>query len=71
MLICRPKFMVDKIVPFPKYNPRTTKDLLSLVYVVVDEVGSAYNAFALSEPSKESGGSLRVSKTFFFSHSSI
>lgn len=56
----RPKFMVDKIVPFPKYNPRTTKDLLSLVYVVVDEVGSAYNAFALSEPSKESGGSLRL-----------
>ncbi|XP_013147496.1 PREDICTED: uncharacterized protein LOC106110278 isoform X1 [Papilio polytes] len=48
----RPKYMVDRLHFYPKYS-RTTKEVVALVFVAVDDFHSAYHSFTLSEPSKE------------------
>ncbi|XP_059059824.1 uncharacterized protein LOC131853048 [Achroia grisella] len=50
--IIRPKYMVEKLVHFPKYN-RNTKEISALIFVILDECGSATHAFSLSESTKE------------------
>ncbi|XP_075990993.1 uncharacterized protein LOC142986394 isoform X2 [Anticarsia gemmatalis] len=54
--LIRPKFMIDKLVIFPKYS-RGGKDLTSIIFVVLDDVGSSFFTFALSESSKEANAS--------------
>lgn len=57
--------MVERMVTFPKYSSRNNKELASLICVIVDEVTSSYQCFALSESSKEnSPGTLRVSNFY-------
>ncbi|CAK1588371.1 unnamed protein product [Parnassius mnemosyne] len=47
----RPKYMVDKMHHFPKFS--RSKELVALIFVVVDDVSSSYHCFTLSESSKE------------------
>lgn len=56
----RPKYMVDRMVSQPVYSKTKAKELVGLIVVMLDEVNSAYTAFALSEPSasKESGSQI-------------
>ncbi|XP_041987374.1 uncharacterized protein LOC121739113 [Aricia agestis] len=51
--LIRPKYMIDRMIQFPKYISKTNKDLSGLVYVVVDDVGSSYTSFVLSETAKD------------------
>ncbi|CAH2103332.1 unnamed protein product [Euphydryas editha] len=49
----RPKYMLDKMVQIPKFVSKNNRDLSSLLYVLVDDLGSAYTSFALSEMTKD------------------
>ncbi|RVE42543.1 hypothetical protein evm_012806 [Chilo suppressalis] len=50
----RPKYMVDKMMHFPKYTSRpNSREIAGLLFVVVDDVGTAYQIFALSESAKD------------------
>ncbi|XP_049885901.1 pleckstrin homology domain-containing family G member 5 isoform X3 [Pectinophora gossypiella] len=58
----RPKYMVEKMICFPKSHPRNAKEVVSLSFVIVDEVGSSHNGFTFYETSKDpsSQSSLRL-----------
>ncbi|CAG9781805.1 unnamed protein product [Diatraea saccharalis] len=50
----RPKYMVDKMQHFPKYTSRpNSKEISGLLFVILDDVGTAYQIFALSESAKD------------------
>ncbi|XP_013179417.1 PREDICTED: uncharacterized protein LOC106126348 isoform X3 [Papilio xuthus] len=48
----RPKYMLDRLHFYPKYKSGT-KDVVSLIFVAVDDFHSSYHSFTLSESSKE------------------
>ncbi|XP_052752715.1 uncharacterized protein LOC113520702 isoform X2 [Galleria mellonella] len=59
--LIRPKYMVDKLLHFPKCN-RNSKEISALIFVMLDDVGSATHAFSLSETNKDpnSQGGLKL-----------
>ncbi|KAM3968400.1 LOW QUALITY PROTEIN: uncharacterized protein ACR2FA_012410 [Aphomia sociella] len=59
--LIRPKYMVDKLLHFAKYS-RNSKDISALIFVMLDDVGSATHAFSLSETNKDpnSQGGLKL-----------
>lgn len=53
-LFYRPKYMIDKMMHFPKYQSRPNgRDIIGLLFVVVDDVGTAYQSFVLTETAKD------------------
>ncbi|KAJ0183729.1 hypothetical protein K1T71_000152 [Dendrolimus kikuchii] len=59
--LIRPKYMIERMVTFPRYSTRNNKELIGLICVIVDEVTSSYQCFALSESSKDnSPGSIKL-----------
>ncbi|XP_061706336.1 uncharacterized protein LOC133517165 isoform X1 [Cydia pomonella] len=60
--LIRPKYMVDRMIHFPRYSTRNPRELASLIFVMVDEVGSSYHSFSLSEPAKDPNpqGTLKI-----------
>lgn len=62
----RPKYMIDKMIVYPRYAKGGNKDVIKdLICVVLDDVGSSTYGFTLSETTKDSNsqGTLKVSKT--------
>ncbi|KAJ8737801.1 hypothetical protein PYW08_000396 [Mythimna loreyi] len=51
--LIRPKFFIEKLISYPKISQRNPKEYGSLVFVGLDDVGSSYVAFSLSESSKD------------------
>ncbi|KAJ8737006.1 hypothetical protein PYW07_000277 [Mythimna separata] len=51
--LIRPKFFIERLVSYPKISQRNPKEYSSLVFVALDDVGSSYIAFSLSESSKD------------------
>ncbi|KAL0902633.1 hypothetical protein ABMA27_000460 [Loxostege sticticalis] len=52
--LIRPKYMIDKMMHFPKYQSRPNgRDIIGLLFVVVDDVGTAYQSFVLTETAKD------------------
>ncbi|XP_050361249.1 uncharacterized protein LOC126780664 isoform X2 [Nymphalis io] len=49
----RPKYMIDKLVQIPKFVGKDKKELSSLLYIVMDDLGSACGSFYLAEMPKE------------------
>lgn len=61
----RPKYMIDKMIVYPRYAKGSNKDVIKdLIFVVLDDVGSSNYGFTLSETTKDSNsqGTLKVSK---------
>ncbi|XP_013184915.1 uncharacterized protein LOC106130581 isoform X2 [Amyelois transitella] len=50
----RPKFMIDKTMHYPRLNK--AKDIVAIVFVVVDDVGSSQFGFAVTEAGKPDPG---------------
>lgn len=48
------------MVQIPKFVSKNNKDLSSLLYVLVDDLGSAYTSFVLSEMSKDPNSQLTL-----------
>ncbi|XP_053624255.1 uncharacterized protein LOC128683065 isoform X2 [Plodia interpunctella] len=46
--LIRPKYMIDKIFHFPRWH-RNLKDVVAIVFIVVDDVGSATFGFCVTE----------------------
>ncbi|CAH0577998.1 unnamed protein product [Chrysodeixis includens] len=57
--LIRPKFMIDKLVTYTR-GPRTPKESGAIIFVVLDDYGSAQYAFALSDVSKEQLSAAKV-----------
>ncbi|CAG4961977.1 unnamed protein product [Parnassius apollo] len=64
----RPKYMVDKMHHFPKFS--RSKELVALIFVVLDDVSSSYHCFTLSESCKEEKhhGPIKVSVLQMWEH---
>ncbi|CAH0716537.1 unnamed protein product, partial [Brenthis ino] len=50
--LIRPKYMIDKLVQISKFD-KHNRDLTGLAYIMVDDVGSSYASFILSETPKD------------------
>lgn len=64
--------MTDKFVYYPQMSKTKSKEIVGLMFVMLDEVGSAYTCFALSESSnsKEPASQiLKVSRSVICVHS--
>ncbi|KAI8430667.1 hypothetical protein MSG28_000864 [Choristoneura fumiferana] len=52
--LIRPKYMVDRMIYFPKLSSRNNKDIMvALIFVLLDEVGTSCHCFTLTELAKE------------------
>ncbi|KAL4717810.1 hypothetical protein ACJJTC_000959, partial [Scirpophaga incertulas] len=52
--LIRPKYMVDRMLHFSKITTRSNnRDLVGLIFVVLDEVGTAFQTFILTETTKD------------------
>ncbi|XP_028162162.1 uncharacterized protein LOC114354102 isoform X2 [Ostrinia furnacalis] len=59
--LIRPKYMVDRMMHFPKFQSRPTgREIMALLFVVVDDVGTAFQSFALTETAKDANPHLTL-----------
>ena len=52
-LLYRPKFFLERLITHTRASSRNPKEFTCIIFVVVDECGSAHSAFSLSESSKD------------------